>query len=146
LAEKVKRQQDVAERQNRISMLLDQSREPQSKSPEAAIDEFCASNGSDFEKDKKRIFFRKLGDRIGRTNPPADTIDEASLSSADQWIHQFIKSVDHFTRVGYDVTKMTTRQLNEGEDFYILPLSFAADTQSFVDKNMPVTSGLRKIS
>lgn len=139
LAEDVKRQQDAAERQDRIATLFAQSKEPQSKDPEAAVDEFFATNGSDFEKNKKEIFFKKLGDRVGVTKPSASTIDESSLSSVDQWNYKFTKAVDHFIGLTQEMKKMTTRpeHLKEGEDFYILPLSFYDDTRSFVEKNMP---------
>ncbi|VTU31184.1 hypothetical protein H4CHR_02755 [Variovorax sp. PBS-H4] len=144
LAENVKRQQDIAERQNLISMLIDQSKEPQSKNPEAAIDGFSATNGSDFEKNKKEIFFKKLDDHVGSIKPPVHAIDESSLSSVDQWNYEFIRSVDHFTSLAEDIKKMITRpeHLNEGDHFFTLPLSFDEATRSFVEKNMPGDAGI----
>jgi hypothetical protein len=144
LAEGAKRRSVVAERQDRISRLFLQSKEPQIKSAEAAIDEFCAANGSDFEKDKKALFIKTLGDRVGVTKPSAYTVDQSSLSPVDQWNHEFIKSVDRFTAVTLEVKKMTTAQghLKAGDDFYILPTSFAEDTRSFVAKNMPGDLGI----
>ncbi|MGK6306937.1 hypothetical protein [Variovorax sp. DT-64] len=144
LAEDVKRQLDVAERQDRISRLFLQSKEPQIKSPEAAIDEFCASNGSDFEKDNKALFLKELGGRVGVSKPSAHTIDESSLSSVDQWNYELIKSVDYFTGLTQQVKKMTTARehLKEGDDFYILPPSFAGETRSFLENNMPGDVGI----
>jgi hypothetical protein len=139
LTKDVERHRDVAERQNRISTLYTQSKEPQSKNFEAAIDEFVAANGSDFEKGKESTFFKKLGDRVGVTKPPEYTVDESSLSSVDLLNYKFIKSADRLAGVAEDIKKMTTRpeHLKKEDDFYILPASFAGDTQSFVEKNMP---------